>query len=144
MSWKNRVREIALRNPQALPTWMRSAEDKAWDRVAWHKNDTSGSLALCPERPILTMMRWLAKRGLLTTRGIASLRRFESAPLQAELTRLHVTPKGALFLDFCYEHWYQEHAINAALEPKAAIEESSLDEAWATYGRANKKIEQES
>ncbi len=143
MSWKKRVREIALRNPQALPAWARSPEDKAWDRVAWHNNGASGPLALCPERPILTALRWLAKRGLLTTRGIASLRRFESAPLSAELTSLQVTPKAALFLDMCYEKWYQEHAVNAALDPKVAIEDSSLDEAWAAYGRANKKTEQQ-
>jgi hypothetical protein len=136
MSWKKKVREIALRNPVALPEWMRSAQDKAWDRVAWHQNDARDSLALCPERPIIAVMRWLAKRGLLTTRGIASLRRFEAVPRDAELTLTHVTPKAALFLDWCYEKWYQEHAVNAALDPKVALVESSLDEAWAAYGRA--------
>ena len=125
-------------------TWLRSAKDKAWDRVAWHQSDASESLALCPERPILAVMRWLAKRGRLTTRGIASLRHFEAAPRDAELTSAHVTPKAALFLEASYEKWYQKHGMNAALDPKVAIEESSLDEAWAAYGGAMSSLNEQS
>lgn len=131
MNWKQRVREIAKRNPNALHPIFRQSRHPAargemvWDRAEWQTSDFRPEDAA---RPILLVLHWLRRRQLLTERGIAML----SAPADSvSLTSSLVVSSAVQFLSSHYEHWQETDGFNLVMDASASSRaEQALEELW--------------
>ena len=133
--WKDRIAEVRKRNPGALPAWLNAGSgDAAWYRARWQ---VDGGIA--PDdaaRPAVFVIKWLAKRGLLTRHGADALWGVDSNIDGTELNRMMMTPKGAGFLDEAFDDWWSKAGINLTTGPEGepfAAEE--LDRLWSDFGR---------
>jgi len=133
---QERIAEIRKRNPAALPAWMNAGpRDPGWYRASWQTD--GGTAPHDAARPAVLVLKWLAIHGLLTSTGADALRAAASNPAAVELTRLMVTPNGAIFLDRNWEQWWSTAGINVAMGPESepsALE--ALDQLWSDFGRA--------
>src|SRR5262245_13511498 len=134
MNWKQRVREIAARNPKALhPILQQNRPATApgeivWDRAEWQ---TKGQGNVQPDeaaRPIFLVLRWLQRRQLLTERGVAML----SAPAESvSLTSTLVLPSAARFLSSHYGDWMETAGFNLIMEAShSQSAEEALEKLW--------------
>lgn len=140
MGWKKRFRELAERNPEAIPEWARRpATSKAWDRASWYLQADSDVTPELAARPIIFLLRWLAKKGELSPLGISALAKFPDSPATAVLDSTMVTRKGSQFLEQHYEDWHASDAINGMIDPSCDLDESSLDRRWAEFGRERRE-----
>ena len=136
MNWKKRVREIAERNPAALPPWLRAARpsgsSKIWDSVEWQTKGDGNVKAEDAARPIRLVLSWLNRRNLLTAQG----KRLVSAPAeQLALTSALLLPKAGEFLDAHYQRWHNEHGINLIMDASGASSaEEALEHLWLQGG----------
>jgi hypothetical protein len=134
-NWKKRMREIAARNPDALPAWLRSgSRDEAWYRVSWQSDagvDLEGAA-----RPALMLLDWLARKGQLTRDGVAVLAAAHQGQISdLAISRSMVQPKGATFLDQQWESWWETHGINLAMSSKCAKAAlAGIEECWRLFG----------
>lgn len=133
--WLKRVREIAARNPDALPKWMRHASaEKTWYRVSWQTE--AGVGAEDAARPVVMMLDWLCRRGLLTRAGMATLKSAQGGALGSlVLASSMVAPKGAAFLDAYWDSWWESHGINLSIGAEcsdAAL--AAIEQCWAAFG----------
>jgi len=134
MNWKQRVREIAARNPNALHPILRESRpgaapgEKVWDRAEWQTKGEGGIRPDDAARPILLVLRWLHRHQLLTERGVAML----SVPAEnVALTSSLVLPSAAQFLDSHYKTWQATEGISLILEGcMASRAEEALDQLW--------------
>jgi len=96
--WVKRLREIAARNPDALPMWLRNpAPEKAWYRITWQTD--GGVPADDAARPVIVMLNWLASRKKLTRQGMAVLKSAQAGDIGSlALTHSLVDPIAACFL----------------------------------------------
>ena len=134
--WARRLRDIADRNPDALPEWLRDpSQDKVWYRVAWQTD--AGVSAEDAARPVLMMLDWLARRGKLSQLGVAELQAAQSGDhVSLALTSAMVVPKAAAFLDAHWESWWESYGINLTISAASAdIALAAIDEAWAAFGK---------
>ena len=108
-------------------------QSKVWDRVSWYINDESDTTPSAAVRPILAMLQWLNSHFLLTGQGKAILKSIDRIdPLNVALTRDLVKPAAWSFLDSHYQHWYDNCAINYAIDESMPFDDhSELDELWA-------------
>jgi hypothetical protein len=136
MSWKERMREIAERNPEAIPAWARSGGAvKVWDRAEWQVRDQPAMEPEVAARPILFVLRWLAPRGGLTQRGLSAIGEFAANPGAAVLDDSMTTPKGTKFLNAHYEECHSTDAINTLIDPSVELHSESLDARWSAFGK---------
>lgn len=137
--WVKRLREIAAHNPDALPTWLRqSAAEKAWYRVSWQTD--GGVSAEDGARPVIMMLDWLARRGLLTQRGMTALNAARSGEASGlVLVPSMVEPKAAAFLDAYWDKWWESNGINLSISPECAPTAfAAIEQYWADFGTAGK------
>ncbi len=140
MSWQKRMREIAQRNPGAIPAWARhSGSVKVWDRAEWQLQNQSDLTPEVAARPILFVLRWLAPRGELSQRGLSAISEFTRNPAAAVLDASMTSGKAARFLNAHYEEWHATEAINALIDPNVELDPSTLEARWGAFGRARRK-----
>ncbi|HEX8913670.1 MAG TPA: hypothetical protein VF796_15025 [Humisphaera sp.] len=133
---KDRIAEIARRNPSALPAWLTAgASEKAWYRASWQT--VAGVATADAIRPAVVILTWLAKRGQLTSGGADALRATQAGDTNAaNITPTMVTPKAAAFLHANFEEWWLQFGINVAIDDvMTPLATSRLDELWAAFGR---------
>lgn len=134
--WAKRLQEIRDRNPAALPPSLRGGPpEAAWYRVAWQTDE-----GVSPEdaaRPVVLMLGWLARRGLLTREGVATFKATASGDVASvALTRAMVVPKGAAFLDAQWEQWWDTNGINLTISPNGAEQAlAAIDTCWQSFGK---------
>ena len=134
MNWKQRVREIAARNPKALhPIFQqsrpaRTSGETVWDRAEWQTKGQGGIRPDEAARPILLVLHWLHRHQLLTERGIAML----SAPPECvSLTSSLVVPSAAQFLSSHYEKWMATEGLSLIMDASTSLSaERALEELW--------------
>ena len=135
MGWAKRLQGIAVSDPSKLPPFLRQGlkpGEPAWARATWQ---TQGQGDVSPEsaaRPILAMLGWLGRKGLLTDAGEVALRsQGEITPKSVALTRPLVTDEAAGFLDRHFDEWFNRAGINYAIDPPLTIApDPYLDELW--------------
>lgn len=138
MSWKKRMREIAERNPEAIPAWARSGGAvKVWDRAEWQLPDQPNMEPEVAARPILFVLRWLAPRGGLSQRGLSAIGEFAANPGGAVLDDSMTTLKGTNFLNAHYEDWHSTDAINTLIDPSVELNSETLEARWRAFGNPN-------
>jgi hypothetical protein len=134
--WVKRLGELAGRNPDALPSWLRRpSHDKVWYRVSWQSE--SGITAEGVARPVIMMLDWLARRGLLTRQGQAALQSAQGGEVGfLILASSMVQPKGAAFLDAYWEKWWKSDGINLTISSTSAHgAQAAIEECWAAFGK---------
>lgn len=132
------MREIAERNPEAIPAWARSGGPvKVWDRAEWQLRNQPEMEPEVAARPILFVLRWLAPRSGLTQRGLSSIGEFAASPGSAVLDDSMTTPKGMDFLNANYEEWHSTDAINALIDPSFELNSEALEARWRAFGNPN-------
>jgi hypothetical protein len=135
--WVKRLREIDARNPDALPEWLRRpSHEKVWYRVSWQ---TDGGIS--PEdaaRPVIMMLDWLARRGLLTRQGKTALKSAQGGEVGfLMLAPSMVEPKAVAFLDAYWDKWWESKGINLTISSACAdAAAASIEECWTAFGTA--------
>ena len=137
-NWKSRLREIAARNPSVLPTWMHGTSvNDSWYRTSWHTE--FGTSFDDAARPLLLMLNWLARRGLLTRQGQTVLQTVGSTS-ELSLSPSLVEPKGAEFLSLHWNPWWELHGINLVMDAGyAETAQSGIEERWRQFGIDRKR-----
>lgn len=134
--WVKRLREVQEQNPDALPNWLRrSSQEKVWYRVSWQTD--GGISAEDAARPVIMMLNWLARHGLLTGHGMAALKSAQSGEVSSLiLAPTMVEPKAAAFLDAYWENWWESNGINLSMSSACADSAlAAIEECWAAYGK---------
>jgi hypothetical protein len=134
--WHTRLREIAARNPNALPEFLRgAARAQAWDRVEWYRSAQDEVPPYGVARPILTMLEWLREKSLLTPKGhLALAKGLKARELHTlSLARSMVLPRRQTFLDRVYEDWHGRWAANLAIGGEQGMRDDAkndLEKLW--------------
>lgn len=84
------------------------------------------------------MLQWLNSNTLLTHAGKSLLRSIDCVdPANISLTRDHVKQDAWAFLDAQYQIWYDNIAINYAIDESLPFNaQSELDEMWEAFREA--------
>jgi hypothetical protein len=134
--WVKRLREIAARNPDALPVWLRRpSHDKVWYRISWQ---TGGGIRKeDAARPVIMMLDWLAQRDLLTRQGRTALKSAQGVEVGfLILAPSMVLPTAAAFLEAYWEKWWESNGINLTVSSACADDaKRAIDECWAEFGK---------
>ncbi|MCO7225349.1 hypothetical protein [Pleionea sp. CnH1-48] len=134
MSWKKKFKQLMNENPEALHPALKALHEQetsghAWDRADWHLEEHE----LHAHRPIMIMLSWLAKKGLLSSYGQECFRKYRKHPQNAAITDLMVVPIAHDFLNKHYEEWYRADGINWAIDIALKDEDSSITKRWAQF-----------
>ena len=136
--WHDRAREIAARNPGALPPFMRTqVRELAWDRVNWQASLQPEVSVVALARPILLVLEWLDGRGLLAPAGKAALLagRQGEALATLSLEPSMVLPRARSFLDRHYAQWHDAWCANLVMAGTAEMAGDAkqwLDGLWSS------------
>ncbi len=133
-NWKQRLRDLAHNQPDAVPEWLRQPTSRAWYRVTWQTDggiDRANAL-----RPLIVVLKWLSARSLLTPNGTGTLSLvLENRTVDESLTTSMVTAAAIPFLDQSWEPWWNSVGINLCIDPAFddAVAIAELDRLWSAY-----------
>jgi hypothetical protein len=137
--WVKRLRQIAARNPDALPIWLRRpSHEKVWYRISWQ---TDGGISReDAARSVITMLDWLAQRELLTRKGMTALKSAQGGEVGCLiLAPSMVEPKAVAFLDAYWNKWWESNGINLTSRSACADDaKTAIDECWAEFRNAER------
>ncbi len=133
-NWKQRLRDLARNQPDAVPEWLRQPTSRAWYRVTWQTDggiDRANAL-----RPLIVVLKWLSARSLLTPNGAGTLSLvLENRTVDESLTTSMVTAAAIPFLDQSWEPWWDAVGINLCIDLAFddAVAIAELDRLWSAY-----------
>ncbi len=135
--WKQRMADVLARRSGVVPDWLQQgAAGRAWFRASWLTR--AGVAPADAARPIVVLLGWLDRHGLLTGVGQAALRAAQSGEVAGlALTRPMLSASGAAFLDAAWAGWWDPHghALTRGSGAEAGAL-AALEDRWRRHGGA--------